>query len=75
MVGGENRHNDVRIAIAANDEILIYRMRKDVGMKITSTQVGPPKPIGLSKKRIGAGQQEAKEKNEDKMMWTGGDQP
>jgi hypothetical protein len=46
-------------------------MRKDVGMKTAQTQVASPKPIVLSKK-IGAGQREAKEKKEDKMIWTEG---
>jgi len=50
MLRGENRHNDVRFAIAIKNKILIYRMRKDVGMKTAETQVASPKPIVLSKK-------------------------
>jgi len=33
------------------------------------------KPIVLSKRKIGAGQREAKEKKEDKMIWTEENQP
>jgi hypothetical protein len=44
-------------------------------MKTALTQVASLKPIALFKKKIGTSPREAKEKKEDKMIWTKGNHP